>query len=93
MDELRREKIRGLIQMLESIEGQARDYFLDEEAAFESRSLPSKETEQGIVSKEAVESLEQAVGDIENAIYQLRLAIGDESLPEPTQPTIIRRRI
>ncbi|HJY92243.1 MAG TPA: hypothetical protein VJ255_18305, partial [Candidatus Acidoferrum sp.] len=60
----------------------ARKYWREEEEAFDGRSPPSKETELGIVSNEAVGFLERAADYIEIAVVQLRSAIGDDSFPE-----------
>jgi hypothetical protein len=91
MNEARRERIRELIGMPEGIQEQVEMYFQEEEAAFDDRSPPSKETELGIISKEAVQSLDRAADDIQSAILQLRFAVGDDNWPEPASPTVNRR--
>jgi hypothetical protein len=91
MDKFRRESIRELIGMLGYIGERVEDLVLEEEGTFEVRSAPSKETELGIVSKEAAQFLNGAADGIENAIEQLRSAVGDDSQPEPAPPTINRR--
>ena len=79
MDQVRRERIREIIRFLESAQSDVGDILLGEEAAFESRHAPSRETQLGQISKDAIDSLSNAVDDIESAITNLRDAIGDES--------------
>jgi hypothetical protein len=91
MDNARRERIRELIGMLDYIQGQVEAYQQGEQRDFDTRSPSSKETEKGIVSKEAADSLDRAASDIYSAIEQLRSAVGDDSEPEPA-PTPFKRR-
>jgi hypothetical protein len=79
MDQVRRERIREIIRFLESTQNEVDDIWLDEEGAFENRSAPSKETQLGQLSSAAIDSLENAVDQLQLAIANLRDAIGDES--------------
>lgn len=92
MNEARRERIRELIRMLETVEEQIHSHLQEEEAAFGGRSQSSKDTDLGRVSEQAVEFLDHADTDIENAIEQLRFAVGDD-MPEPAPSIPIRRRL
>ena len=69
MDQTRRERIREIIQFLESAQSEVYEIWLDEEAAFGSGSDQ--------ISSEAVDSLSEAADDIESAITNLREAISD----------------
>ena len=91
MNEARRGRIRELIRTLESAEEQVHALLVEEEGAFEDRKSPSRESEAGKISEEAVRCLREAEEGIEAAVYHMQLAIGDEGLPEPT-PAPIRRR-
>ena len=90
MNEARRERIRELLRMLESAQERVQALWTEEDSAFEGRSRPSKETQAGEISGDAAHFLCEA-RDIQNAIDHMTLAIGDDSLPEPT-PAPIRRR-
>jgi hypothetical protein len=79
MDQARRERLRELVRILEPVQEEIHDIWLDEEGAFDRRSAPSKETESGQISIEAIDCLEGAVSDIESAITNLREAVGDDS--------------
>jgi hypothetical protein len=83
MDQARRERIRELIRVLESTQGQIHDLWVEEEIEFDSRSAPSKETRSGQDSKGAVEDLEQATYLIQDAIEAMQSAIGPASEPAP----------
>jgi hypothetical protein len=74
MDGARRERIRVLVGMLGSIKAQVHDLWIEEEAAFDSRSGLSKETRSGDQSNNAVQSLENATGSIQVAIDELESA-------------------
>ena len=93
MDEPKRERIRELIQALESAQERVRALLIEEEVAFEERSLASKETASGKISEEAARCLSEAEGSIQDAIDHMQSAIGDASLlPEPTPAPMKRRR-
>jgi hypothetical protein len=92
MNEARRGRIRELIRTLESAQEQVHALLVEEESAFEDRKRPSRESEAGKISEEAVRCLCESEDGIETAIYHMQLAIGDDSLPEPT-PAPIRRRV
>ena len=79
MDQARRERIREIIRFLGSAQSEVHEIWLDEEAAFDGRYAPSKETQSGQISSEAIDSLSEAVDDIESTITNLRDAIGDEN--------------
>jgi hypothetical protein len=68
MNEARRERLRGLIRMLESAQEQIEDVCLDEERAAEA----------GNMSTDAVDYLDGAAMDIESAIEKCKAAIGDD---------------
>jgi hypothetical protein len=68
MNEARRERLRGLIRMLESVQEQIEDVCLDEE----------REAEAGNMSPDAVDYLSDAAMDIESAIETCKAAIGDD---------------
>jgi hypothetical protein len=78
MDQARRERIRELMRILEPIQNEIHDIWLDEEGAFDRRSTPSRETQSGQTSSEAIDSLSEAVDGIDTAITNLREAIGDD---------------
>jgi len=84
MKEDRRGRIRELIPTLESAQEQVHALLVEEENAFEDRKSPSRKSEAGKISEEAVRCLSEAEDGIETAIYHMQLAIGDEGLPEPT---------
>ena len=84
MKEDRRGRIRELIRTLESAQEQVLALLVEEENAFEDRKSPSRKSEAGKISEEAVRCLSEAEDGIETAIYHMQLAIGDEGLPEPT---------
>jgi hypothetical protein len=44
MDGARRQAIRELVQILQAVQKQVHHYWIEEEAAFEGRSTPSKDT-------------------------------------------------
>ena len=73
MDQGRRERLREIIRFLESAQSEVHEIWLDEEAAF----APSKESQSGQISSEAIDSLSEAADDIESAITNLREAISD----------------
>jgi hypothetical protein len=91
MNEARRDRVRELIQMLESLQGRVQVLWEEEDKAFEGRPLSSKETGSGKISEDAAHFLSEAREDIQNAIDQMNLAIGDDSLPLPTPAPIHRR--
>jgi hypothetical protein len=84
MNEARTGRIRELIRTLESAQEQVHALLVEEENAFEDRKSPSRQSEAGKISEEAVRCLGEAEDGIETAIYHMQLAIGDEGLPEPT---------
>jgi hypothetical protein len=69
--------------VLEAARDQVQALWTEEDGALEGRSLPSRETGSGRVSEDAAHFLTEARDDIQNAIDQMQLASGDESLPEP----------
>jgi hypothetical protein len=91
MNEARRERIRELIRMLESAQEQVQALCREEDSAFDGRSSPSRETGAGKISEDAAHFLCEARDDIQNAIDQMALAIGDDSLPEPAPAPFTRR--
>lgn len=90
MNEARRDRVRELIQALESLNQRVQVLWEEEDKAFEGRPLSSKETSAGKISEDAAHFLGEARDDIENAIHQMNLAIGDDSVPEP-QVAVHRR--
>jgi len=58
MDQARKERIREIIRFLGSAQSEVHEIWLDEEAAFDSRS--------GHISGEAIDSLSEAADDIES---------------------------
>lgn len=79
MDQARRERLRELIQALKSAQEQVHNLWIEEESAFEGRKPPSKETELGQFSSDAVHHLEAATHHIEDAIDRMQSAAGDDS--------------
>ena len=77
MDQARRERLRELIRMLQSAQQQVHGLWIEEQRAFEDRSPPSKETELGQISSEAVHHLEEATQDVQNAIEHMQSATGE----------------
>ena len=77
LDVNRSEKIRMLIRLLEPFEEEVRRVLSDEEDNFANRSEASKETEAGQISKEAQDLLDRARSAIDNALYLMRVVVGD----------------
>ena len=77
MDVNRSEKIRMLIRLLEPFEEEVRRVLSDEEDNFANRSEASKETEAGQISNEAQDLLDRARAAIDNALYLMRVVVGD----------------
>ena len=77
MDVNRSEKMRMLVRLLEPFEEEVRRVLSDEEDNFANRSDASKETEAGQISKEAQDLLDRARSAIDNAIYLMRVVLGD----------------
>jgi len=92
MNPARRERIRELVRELEAVQERVQALVIEEDDAFEGRSYASKETESGMGSKDAAYFLNLAADDIQNAIDNMQLASGDESLPDPKPATHINRR-
>ena len=91
MNEARRDRVRELIQMLESLQGRVQALWEEEDKAFEGRPLSSMETGAGKISEDAAHFLCEARDDIQNAIDHMNFAIDDDSLPVPTPASIPRR--
>ena len=77
MDVNRSEKIRMLIRLLEPFEEEVRRVLSDEENNFAIRSEAPQETEAGQISKEAQDLLDRARAAIDNALYLMRVVVGD----------------
>ena len=93
MNDGRGERIRELIRTLEGAPERVRAIWMEEEGAFDDRSPPSKETESGYTSENAVHYLEEATTEIQGAIECMQYAVGDDSLPEPPTTSFIKRRL
>ena len=78
MDVTRREKLRMLIRFLEPIEEEVRRVYSEEEDMLSSGSAPSKETEAGLISEEALHYLATAHIARSDALYHMKLAVGDD---------------
>lgn len=91
MNEARRVRVRELIQMLEPLRDRVHGLWAEEDKAFEGRPSPSKETGAGNASEDAAHFLCEARDDIQNAIDQMNLAVGDDTFPMPTPARINRR--
>jgi hypothetical protein len=88
MDDIRREKTRMLIRVLEAIQKEVSDIESDEDSAFQGRSAPSKSTAMGEDSKDAADCLSEASDSLGWAINWMKSAVGDDSdpLPKPQTP-------
>ena len=80
MDNVRRQALRELIQILQGVHIQVHHYWIEEEAAFEGGPSLAKETALGGVSIDAVECLERAADGIHEAIGLLQEAVGDDPI-------------
>ena len=78
MDVSRREKIRMLVRILDSIAEEVRRVSSEEEDMLSSESAPSKETETDLISEEALHYLATAHIALSDALYHMKLAVGDD---------------
>ena len=78
MDANRREKIRMLVRILEPIGEEVRRVSSEEEDMLSSRTEASKETEAGLISEEAPHYLGTAHIALSDALYHMKLAVGDD---------------
>ena len=78
MDANRREKISMLVRILEPIGQEVRRVSSEEEDMLSSGSAPSKETEAGLISEEALHYLATAHIALSDALYHMKLAVGDD---------------
>ena len=78
MDANRREKIRILVRILEPIGEEVRRVSSEEEDMLSSGSAPSKETEAGLISEEALHYLATAHIALSDALCHMKLAVGDD---------------
>ena len=76
MDVSRREKIRMLVRILDSIAEEVRRVSSEEEDMLSSGSAPSKETEAGLISEEALHYLATAHIALSDALYHMKVAVG-----------------
>jgi hypothetical protein len=79
MDDVRRGEIRVAVGILERLLEQVHGFWLEEEAKFESRSSASRESSTGSFSQEAGARLGNAVEYLQQAIDELKGAVGDDS--------------
>jgi hypothetical protein len=75
MNSERRLQLKEIVTQLERAEERVREIWNEEERNYDQRTLATKETEQGIRSKEAVKQLEQASESIEEACEAIRQVI------------------
>ena len=75
MNKERRLLLKEIVADLERAEGRLREIWVEEERNYDQRTLATKETEQGVRSKEAIEQLEQASDSIEEACEAIRQVI------------------
>jgi hypothetical protein len=75
MNSERRLLLKEIVAQLERAEERVREIWNEEERNYDQRTLATRETEQGIRSKEAVEHLEQASESIEEACEAIRQVI------------------
>ena len=78
MDANKREKIRMLVRILEPIGEEFRRVSSEEEDMLSSGSAPSKETEAGLISEEALHYLATAHIALSDALCHMKLAVGDD---------------
>jgi hypothetical protein len=78
MDANRRETIRMLVRILGPIGEEVRRVSSEEEDMLSSGSAPSKETEAGLISEEALHYLATAHIALSDALYHMKLAVGDD---------------
>lgn len=76
MDKARRERIRQLIPIPQTIQTQVQELCLEEEGKFESRSPPSRESVLGEASIDVAFDLGEASDHIQVAIEHLKDAVG-----------------
>jgi len=86
MDASRREQVRMLMRLLDSVAEEVRRVTLQEEDNFSNRPESFKETEAAQISEAAVKSLIDAISAIEHAIALMQLAIGDEDIADAGAP-------
>jgi hypothetical protein len=67
--------LKEIVADLERTEGRLRKIWVEEERNYDQRTLATKETDQGVRSKEAIEQLEQASDSIEKACEAIRQVI------------------
>jgi hypothetical protein len=75
MNKERRLLLKEIVADLERTEGRLRKIWVEEERNYDQRTLATKETDQGVRSKEAIEQLEQASDSIEKACEAIRQVI------------------
>ena len=72
MNDERRLLIKEKLVQLEQMKESLHNLWIEEEASYESRSTASKETDQGVASKEAIEDFDRALDSIEERCEILR---------------------
>ena len=75
MNKERRLLLKEIVAQLERAEERVREIWNEEERNYDQRTLATKETDQGVRSKEAIEQLEQASDSIEKACEAIRQVI------------------
>ena len=78
MDVNRREKIRMLVRILESIEEEVRRVLSEEDDRLARIPAASKETEGGQLSKDAQHSLSVGRDALVEALDHMKLVVGDD---------------
>ena len=78
MDVHRREKIRMLMRILETIHQEVSQVLSEEEDNLAHRSGASKEAEAGQISEEPQRNLEDACAAIENALDLMQVVVGGD---------------
>ena len=79
MDNARSERIRELIETLESIQKKVHGLKMDEDAEFENSSRASRETGAAQISDDATFDLEEANDHIQSAIEHMQSAVDSAS--------------
>jgi hypothetical protein len=72
MNSERRLLLKEIVAQLEQAEEKVRKIWVEEEESYETRTIASKETAVGIISKEAIEDFERALDSIEEGCEILR---------------------
>ena len=80
MNKERRLLLKEIVADLERAEGRLREIWVEEERNYDQRTLATKETEQGVRSKEAIEQLEEASDCVEKACEAIRQVIESPDL-------------